>query len=752
MKQVWMRVGLVTGVLSTGGTGVFMAQRYFDQEPAAGQQVAAAETTKPDSTRTPEPIPLPTSSFGSDSPAAPTSAVIRASDEMPLPPAEARYAEPAPPRPSTRLGSFSPAARTTIGDTETADSGQREGSAGELEGYVPVSGYGMESQGMPSASRYGEPASDSNLDEPRQLGDLPEGEQTETAEPLAADAADQVESPGARGAESNPSPVDGYRVTMPEESANPAATSGYGPPQELASGMRSGPATTPLGTSPARPEVFVGAGAVETMPHRFPPAATGAAPVELPAAGLAADVPGPRQLEGAQTPTLTLEKKAPGEVSVGQAAPFEIIVRNVGAVTAHGVVVMDRVPQGTELLATTPEAARLTNGVLAWQLGDLEPGDQATLTMELTPLVEGEIGSVAQVTFQAQASARTVSTKPELTVQQSGPQRVLIGEEVVFDIVLSNPGSGVATGVVLEEDVPDGLTHVAGRQLEYEVGTLRPKEEKRLRLILKADKAGVVQNVLRARGDAGLQSSDQAAVEVVAPQLHLEVAGPRTRYLERQVTYEIAVANPGTAAAYDIQLVAFLPKGLRFVAADHQGSYDQQRHAVSWSLAELPAQEMGAVHLTALPIEAGEQKLSVEGTGRLGIAAQFQHVTTVEALTELTFAVLDTQDPIEVGSETTYEIRVTNNGNKVATNVRIGAVLADDLTPLNGEGPSRVSVEGQQVLMEPLEKIAPHDEVVYRIAARGTRAGDHVIAVQLSCDDVPKPVLKQESTKVYSDQ
>ena len=61
---------------------------------------------------------------------------------------------------------------------------------------------------------------------------------------------------------------------------------------------------------------------------------------------LASDTPGDRELEGTQTPTLTLEKRAPSEVSVGQAAPFKIIVRNVGNVTAHGVVVTDRVPQG----------------------------------------------------------------------------------------------------------------------------------------------------------------------------------------------------------------------------------------------------------------------------------------------------------------------------------------------------------------------------------------------------------------------
>ena len=40
----------------------------------------------------------------------------------------------------------------------------------------------------------------------------------------------------------------------------------------------------------------------------------------------------------------------------------------------------------------------------------------------------------------------------------------------------------------------------------------------------------------------------------------------------------------------------------------------------------------------------------------------------------------------------------------------------------------------------------------YRIVVQGRSAGDHVIAVQLASDEVPKPVVKQESTKVYADE
>ena len=43
-----------------------------------------------------------------------------------------------------------------------------------------------------------------------------------------------------------------------------------------------------------------------------------------------------------------------------------------------------------------------------WNVGTLQPGDEVTVSLQIMPLAEGEIGSVAQVVFQAHAAARTL--------------------------------------------------------------------------------------------------------------------------------------------------------------------------------------------------------------------------------------------------------------------------------------------------------------------------------------------------------
>lgn len=467
---------------------------------------------------------------------------------------------------------------------------------------------------------------------------------------------------------------------------------------------------------------------------------------------LAAATPGERQLEGPQQPAIAIEKFSPAEIQVGKPAVFEMLVRNTGQVPAQNVVVSDHVPSGTQLVDVKPQPQQGADGSLVWSLGTMQPGDEIAITLQVMPQTEGEIGSTAHVTFAASATSRSICTRPQLAIEHTAPPKVLIGESITVGITVSNPGTGPATGVIIEEDVPEGLSHVAGATLEYEVGTLRPGESKRLELSLKAEKAGLIQNVIHVHGDGSLANQHTVQIEVVAPQLSIEVDGPKRRFLERQATYTLSVANPGTASAHDVELAAFLPRGMKFVDSDSQGQYDPAQHAVFWSLEELPPSKAGAVKLTAMPIEPGEQRLRIEGRAGLGLAAEGEQVIQVEQSAELVHSVNDVEEVIEVGSETTYEVHVKNTGTKAATNVKIAALLPAEMQALGGEGPTRAAGDAQKVIFEPLARLNPQEEVVFKIQVQGLKPGDHLIRVQLSSDEWPTPVTREESTRVYEDR
>jgi len=602
----------------------------------------------------------------------------------------------------------------------------------------------------------------------RQAGQLAEAAQTPADRPFGGLRLDEGETgstaypqlpPLVETAESDPSAAGPPATTPPEPAQSPSAPSSLPPLAGDGAQGTTGPVGAPADTrEPARLELDPGE-RVSSLPHASRPLAHGTAlhgvRPDLDAAGLSfqgTGTPGSERLEGPQSPQVTIQKLAPDEIQVGREATFRVKVINSGRAAAEGVQVCDEVPRGTRLAGTDPEASRDAQGNVVWDLGTLEPGEEASVEMRVMPEEEGEIGSVASVRFHADASARCVATRPELAVRTSAPSQVLIGEEATLSITVSNPGSGVAYDVVLEEHVPPGFRHEAGDVLENALGDLPPNESRRLDLILVAEKPGVFTNVLNAHAEANLQVEDQLPIEVIAPRLDVSMAGPKHRYLEREATYEISVSNPGTAPARNIELVAHLPPGLDFVSANNEGQYEAATRTVHWFLEELPVDEPGSVRLTTMPVEMGEQTLRYTCTGEPALSLEGEQPVVVEGIAAILFQVVDVEDPIELGGETVYEIRVVNQGSKAAGHVQLKATVPPGMQTVAAEGPVTYRIAGNLVIFDPLPRLAPKADTTYRVRVQGLQPGDLRLSVQLQTAEMDTPVTKEESTRVYSDR
>jgi len=181
------------------------------------------------------------------------------------------------------------------------------------------------------------------------------------------------------------------------------------------------------------------------------------------------------------------------------------------------------------------------------------------------------------------------------------------------------------------------------------------------------------------------------------------------------------------------------------------GEYDATTHSVYWSLAELPSHERGTVELVTLPIEAGAQRIQVTTKARDGLTDQMDKHVLVEGIAALMFEVIDLQDPIELGGETTYEIRVLNQGSKAATNLQVTAIMPSGLRALSGQGETKHHMQGDRVVFEPVQQLSPKAEATFRIQAQGTQPGDQRVRVQITTDEIREPITKEESTRVYAD-
>jgi uncharacterized repeat protein (TIGR01451 family) len=571
--------------------------------------------------------------------------------------------------------------------------------------------------------------------------------------------------PFSSAAPAAPAPTPARRFTSPDFDAPPgsfrpaaAAPPSPTPPSPVVGVAATNPfaSAPPMGPTPQQRTVtgVVGGGPLQ-------PGATNGTPQEVTGQGR----PGGMQLEGLQTPQLAVEKRGPREIQVGKPVRYEILVRNVGTATAQDVTLRDAVPYGTTLITTTPPASPATAGPLAgggqgggpaaelvWPLGPLPPGGEARVSMEVMPQIEGEIGSVASVTFRTEASARSRATKPALKLEASETKAVRIGGEVKLSLRVSNPGTGVATGVVLEGELPEAVSHSAGRELEFDVGQLRPGESRTIDLVVGSRGPGVHVARFAARADGRLEVEQPVRIEITAPTLELRAEMPSRRYLQRPATCVLSMVNAGTAPARSVELAAQLPPGMKFVRANHAGWYEERSHRVLWNLEELPPGEVGTVEMVLMPVDLGPQKIVAAARSSDGPSDQSTHTVEVEGLAALFFEVTDSEDPIEVGGMTEYIVRIGNQGTKAAGGVRLTATLLGDLEPVDAKGPAAHRIENLAVVFEPLAKLAPSEEAVFRVRVRGRREGDQRMQVQLVSDDHPAPITKEEITRVYADR
>jgi uncharacterized repeat protein (TIGR01451 family) len=464
-------------------------------------------------------------------------------------------------------------------------------------------------------------------------------------------------------------------------------------------------------------------------------------------------LPGATELAGEQVPRLVIEKIMPQEVQINEPMNVIISIRNTGTSRAKNVVLTDRLPKGTRFVEAGASGTRTANGEVCWQLGDLGVNEERNVELTLIPTTEGEIGSVATATFSVEASGSTRVTKPDLTMEVTvAGDEHLVGGNLVLEILISNPGTGIARNITLESYVPDGLSHPSGKKLSASLGDLMPNESKRRKLTLKCERAGETINYLVAKGENALFVESKIPIVLLAPGLTLTMDGPKNRFLERRATYELQVGNPGTATTREVQLFAKLPKGLDFVSTDSMGAYDPETHTVHWMLDALPAQQSGKIELVTLPRTIGEYKIEFFGRAQGNLQASSFHEVSVDGIASLGFEISNKVDPVELGREAAYEIRVFNRGTKASSNVSIRVQLPEDMRFIAAEGPTQHNISGSIVDFVNLHQLAPGEIKTYLVRAQCLAVGDQRVLVQVQSDEMERPVTKEENTNVYGDE
>jgi uncharacterized repeat protein (TIGR01451 family) len=285
--------------------------------------------------------------------------------------------------------------------------------------------------------------------------------------------------------------------------------------------------------------------------------------------------------------------------NVGDTVTYTITLTNLGPDTATHILLEDTLPPGVTLVSATPTRGSFIAPARAWSVLNLPSGSSATLVVKVvvtspttTPNVVTITGAdqfdpnLANNTATATVTPKTADVSLTKSVDDPTPN---VGDTVTFTLNLANAGPDPATGEVVSDPLPAGLTFQAANPSQgtydpstgvWTFGTVAAGGAATMTITALVVAPTVATNVAVASGSPfDPNPGNNTATATVTPrQADLAVTksvDDPSPNVGDTVNFTVTLANRGPNDATGVTLHDLLPAGLRFVTATPaQGSYD----------------------------------------------------------------------------------------------------------------------------------------------------------------------------------
>src|SRR5262249_1900701 len=85
------------------------------------------------------------------------------------------------------------------------------------------------------------------------------------------------------------------------------------------------------------------------------------------------------------------------------------------------------------------------------------------------------------------------------------------------------------------------------------------------------------------------------------------------------------------------------------------------------------------------------------------------------------------------------------------TDIKVVAVVPDKMEFKNAQGPVKFHQDGKELVFEPIEKLAPKADAIYRVNVKALDAGTVRFKIQVTSANITEPIIKMESTRTSDD-
>jgi uncharacterized repeat protein (TIGR01451 family) len=439
---------------------------------------------------------------------------------------------------------------------------------------------------------------------------------------------------------------------------------------------------------------------------------------------------------------IKMTKMMPPEISLG--GEFIAQLHLTAQACVGNVVVHDTVPANSSFVRSEP-AAIVDGSQLTWQVGNLDSGESRDIKVWLKAQQEGTIMNCASVAAEPRTCAITHVVHPAIELTKTAPAELLICDPVPVTLTVKNTGSSRLTGVTVTDTLPDGLSSDGKNSLSFDVGNLGPGDSKDFRFNAVAARIGSFVNNAQANSAQGVNATASSTTVVHAPVLTVACAAPDTRYMGRPFEVSFTVNNTGDAPAAGTVLELPIPNGLKATGASNGGQIGAGK--ITWDLGSVAVNSAQKLTASFTGEAAGSFAFNPTARGTCAKEVTSSCQTVLKGVAAILLEKSDDPDPIGVGEQTTYTVRVTNQGFADDNNVHVVVTIAPELVPVSATGDGVIS--GQTVTFPVVPRLPAKEAVTYRIVAKGVKTGDGRTRFELNSEMLQSPVVAEESTHVY---
>lgn len=369
-----------------------------------------------------------------------------------------------------------------------------------------------------------------------------------------------------------------------------------------------------------------------------------------------------------------------------------------------------------------------------------------------------------------------------VTVRNSGPDQVEVGQLARFEIRVANTGDGIARDVVVRDEFDNGL-RVPGRDsqaVESRIRDLAPGDSETQNISFEVGRDGQLCHIVTVSDASGSRAFERACVSgvaptpVVLPTLAVTVNGPLQQTVGELGVFEIVIRNTGTVAAENVTLVNEFPQGLRAVQAtpnyaqqpggqlswqiDRVDVGETQRYKVQY---EFLAPTRSACVLAETQLEGGgvyvdehcTEVLPLDDRGPQGGAPQTipavpggqpQPGPLRQSPQTLQLSVVESANPVAAGERMFMRVEITNAGTEPVSEVTLRVAFPAELVPdpviVNPPVPYRLESAINEVRFDPIGSIRPGETIPFQLPVNVRRAGTVTVWGRLEGPNIPEPI------------